>query len=170
MISHYLLTTRFIFPCSSGFFSLSLWWLHCSGTGFTKVIFSVLLFSKFSGIVKRHVSYWNHVYIWQVSPQLICSDTCQIWMWFNECGSYFCKKKFCLWKNWQTELWQHPPQACFTLTKPIIWLPQWKWINPEAYGCPSASEVTMKHISNIDQMIYFHWWIKYAVLWINNQG
>ena len=32
-----------------------------------------------------------HVYIWQVSPQLSCDDTCQIWMWFRESNRYFCK-------------------------------------------------------------------------------
>ena len=24
-----------------------------------------------------------HIHIWQVSPQLSCGATCQIWMWFN---------------------------------------------------------------------------------------
>ena len=32
-----------------------------------------------------------HVYIWQVSSQLSCGDTCQIWMWFKESSRYFCK-------------------------------------------------------------------------------
>ena len=32
-----------------------------------------------------------HVNIWQVSPQLSCGDTCQIWMWFREFNRYFCK-------------------------------------------------------------------------------
>ena len=32
-----------------------------------------------------------HVYIWQMSPQLSCGDTCQIWMWFKGSSSYFCK-------------------------------------------------------------------------------
>ena len=32
-----------------------------------------------------------HVYIWQVSPQLSCGETCQIWMWFRESNRYFCK-------------------------------------------------------------------------------
>ena len=32
-----------------------------------------------------------HVYIWRVSPQLSCGDTCQIWMWFKESNRYFCK-------------------------------------------------------------------------------
>ena len=31
------------------------------------------------------------VYISQVSPQLSCGDTCQIWMWFRESSGYFCK-------------------------------------------------------------------------------
>ena len=28
------------------------------------------------------LDYLNHVHIWQLSPQLSCSDTCQIWMWY----------------------------------------------------------------------------------------
>ena len=27
---------------------------------------------------------WNHIPIWQVSPQLSCGDTCQIWMWYSK--------------------------------------------------------------------------------------
>ena len=32
-----------------------------------------------------------HIHIWQVSPQLSCNDTCQIWMRFKECSRYFCE-------------------------------------------------------------------------------
>ena len=32
-----------------------------------------------------------HVYIWQVSPQPSCGDTCQVWMWFKEPNRYFWK-------------------------------------------------------------------------------
>ena len=32
-----------------------------------------------------------HINIWQVSPQLGCGDTCQIWMWLKESKRYFCK-------------------------------------------------------------------------------
>ena len=32
-----------------------------------------------------------HVHIWQVSPQLSCGDTCQIWMRFKEYNRYFCQ-------------------------------------------------------------------------------
>ena len=32
-----------------------------------------------------------HVHIWQVSLQLSCGDTCQIWMTFKEYNRYFCQ-------------------------------------------------------------------------------
>ena len=32
-----------------------------------------------------------HVRIWQVSPQVSCGDTGQIWMWFKESNGYFHK-------------------------------------------------------------------------------
>ena len=34
-----------------------------------------------------------HVYIWQVSPQLSCGGTCQIYKWFKESKGYFCQIK-----------------------------------------------------------------------------
>ena len=34
-----------------------------------------------------------HVLIWQMSPQLSCNCTHQIWKWFNEYNRYFCKSK-----------------------------------------------------------------------------
>ena len=35
-------------------------------------------------LAKYTLSYsLNHIYIWQVSLQLSCSDTCQIWMWYS---------------------------------------------------------------------------------------
>ena len=34
-----------------------------------------------------------YVYIWQVSPQLSCGDTWQIWTWFKLNNVYFCKIK-----------------------------------------------------------------------------
>ena len=42
---------------------------------------------------KQTLAIEHHVYIWQVSPQLSCGDTCQIWMWFRESNRYFCKIK-----------------------------------------------------------------------------
>ena len=61
-----------------------------SGVGVTKPISSVPLFSDFFNIVKLCQAIEYHVYIWQVSPQLSCGDTCQIWMWFEESNMYFC--------------------------------------------------------------------------------
>ena len=29
------------------------------------------------------------IHIWQVSPQLSCGDTCQIWMWYSIANMYF---------------------------------------------------------------------------------
>ena len=35
------------------------------------------------------VSLRKRNYIWKVSLQLSCGNSCRIWMWFNECYSYF---------------------------------------------------------------------------------
>ena len=62
-----------------------------SGVGVTKPIFSVPLFSTFPLLSKQTLAIEYRVHIWQVSPQLSCGDTCQIWMWFGESNRYFCK-------------------------------------------------------------------------------
>ena len=48
-------------------------------------------FPHFLLLSKQTLAIEYHVYIWQVSPQLSCGDTCQIWMWFRESNRYFCK-------------------------------------------------------------------------------
>ena len=40
-------------------------------------------FHSFSGLSKHYLPIEYHIHIWQVSLQLSCSDTCQIWMWLN---------------------------------------------------------------------------------------
>ena len=40
-------------------------------------------FLNFSEQPKHMLAIEYHVYIWQVSPQLSCVDTCQIWMWLK---------------------------------------------------------------------------------------
>ena len=35
----------------------------------------------------------SYIHIWQMSPQLSCGDTCQIWMWFNSSCVDFRKAK-----------------------------------------------------------------------------
>ena len=64
---------------------------NISGVVVTKPIFSVPLFSTFPLLSKQKLAIEYRVHIWQVSPQLSCGDTCQIWMWFRESNRYFCK-------------------------------------------------------------------------------
>ena len=72
------------------------WYIHVRmeiigfGGGVTKSISSVLLFFH---IPKQTSAIEYHVYIWHVSPQLSCSGTCQICVWFKESDRYFCKIK-----------------------------------------------------------------------------
>ena len=61
---------------------------YCSGVGVTKPIAFVPLFSNFSSSPKYTLANEYHVHIWQVSPQLSCGDTCQIWMWCKESNRY----------------------------------------------------------------------------------
>ena len=48
-------------------------------------------FPKFSSLSKHTLTVKYGVHIWQVSPQLSCGDTFQIWMWFEESNMYFCE-------------------------------------------------------------------------------
>ena len=41
----------------------------------------------------EHVTIEYHIYIWQVSQQISCSENFQILMWFDGCNRYFCKKR-----------------------------------------------------------------------------
>ena len=65
--------------------------LWSSEVGVTKPISPVPLFSPFFCYTKK---YWlpieHHVHIWQMWPQLSCSDICQIWMGFKESNIFFC--------------------------------------------------------------------------------
>ena len=62
-----------------------------SGVGVTKPISSVPLFSHFLALSEHTLAIEYHVYIWQVSPQLSCGATCQIYTWFKESKRYFCQ-------------------------------------------------------------------------------
>ena len=47
-------------------------------------------FPNFSSLSKHSLAVIHCIYIWQVSPQLSCGDTCEIWMWFEEYNMCFC--------------------------------------------------------------------------------
>ena len=48
-------------------------------------------FLNFSALSGDTWSIEYHVDIWQVSPQLSCGGTCQIYTWFKESKRYFCQ-------------------------------------------------------------------------------
>ena len=47
-------------------------------------------FPIFSEWSKQWLPVWHQVHIWQVSPQLSCGDTWQIWTWLKLSDLYFC--------------------------------------------------------------------------------
>ena len=73
-------------------------------------------FPKFSSLSKDTLAVKYRVYIWQVSPQLSCGDTCQIWMWFEESNMYFCEiENFAYGKiNERSFSNPHPSTVCVT--------------------------------------------------------
>ena len=62
-----------------------------SGVGVIMPISPLIYFFEFSALCKHTFAIEYHVYISQVSPQLSCGSTCQIWMWFKESDRYSCK-------------------------------------------------------------------------------
>ena len=48
-------------------------------------------FPDYSALWIHTLAIEYHIYIWQVSPQLSCADTCQIWMWLKEFNRNFSK-------------------------------------------------------------------------------
>ena len=63
---------------------------HDQGWGLLSQFPPFHYFPNFSVLSKQTLVIECHVYIWQVSPQLGCGDTFQIWMWFEEHDMYFC--------------------------------------------------------------------------------
>ena len=63
----------------------------CLGWGLLSQFSPFRYFPHFPLLSKQKLAIEYHVYIWQVSPQLSCGDTCQIWMWFRESNRYFCE-------------------------------------------------------------------------------
>ena len=81
------------------FYVMKSWWhkvnyalvLEEQGWGLLSHISPFRYFPIFSALLKHTLPTEYHIYIWQVSPQLSCGDTCQIWMGFIESNSDFCK-------------------------------------------------------------------------------
>ena len=68
-----------------------------SGLGITQPITCTLLYSQiFQPLSKHSLAIEYHIHIWQMSPQLSCINTCQMWRWFKEPNKYFWKIKIFL--------------------------------------------------------------------------
>ena len=65
------------------------------GWGLLSQFSSFRYFPYFPLLSKQVLTIEYRVYIWQVSPQLSCGDTCQIWLWFRESSRYFCRIENC---------------------------------------------------------------------------
>ena len=57
-------------------------WYYQPGVGVTKPISPFRYFPYILPLSKHWLHFEYHVHIWQVSPQLSCGDTCQIWTWY----------------------------------------------------------------------------------------
>ena len=66
-------------------------WSATHGWGLLSQFPPFRYFPIFSALSNHTLAIKYHVYIWQVSPQLSCGDTCQIWMWFEESNMCFCQ-------------------------------------------------------------------------------
>ena len=72
---------------------LDTWWavtpVTVQGWGFLSQFPLFRYFPNFPSLSKQTLVIEYHIYIWQMSPQLGCGDSCQIWMWFKESNRYF---------------------------------------------------------------------------------
>ena len=60
-----------------------------TGVGVTKAPFVNFSVSKIFDLTKVTVIFFNHIHIWQVSPQLRCGDTYQIQTWYLRSNVFF---------------------------------------------------------------------------------
>ena len=63
-------------------------WITCSKQPGVFQFSSFHYFLNFSALSNHPLATEHHVHIWQVSPQLSCGYTSQIWMWFKESVSF----------------------------------------------------------------------------------
>ena len=83
-------------------------------------------FLKFSALSKHALGIEYHLYIWQVLPQLICDDTYQIWMWFEESNMYFCHMENFVYGQINERRFSNPHPWSFSIWRMIYFL----WLSP----------------------------------------
>ena len=79
-------------------------------------------FPNFSTLWKYTLAIEYHVNIWQVSPQLCCSDTCQIWMWFKVFDWYFWNIKNFAYGEINEQSFSNPHSWCALHSSRIFWI------------------------------------------------
>ena len=59
------------------------------------VVYSVIAVRDYFSFEKKKNRFdrFNHIYFWQMPPQLSCEDTCQIWTWYVMVNSILMKLK-----------------------------------------------------------------------------
>ena len=86
------------------------WW-----TNFSEILIRIQTFSFKKMHLKMSSAKWRpfclglnvitHTYIWQVSPQLSCGDTCHMWVWFIWFNEYLYKGRYV--HNWEINECKH---------------------------------------------------------------
>ena len=75
------------------FLPFPIWWpcifSYLQGWGLLSPFLLFHYFPNFSASLNYMLAIEYHIHIWQVSPQLSCGDTCQIWMWCKNSKKYF---------------------------------------------------------------------------------
>ena len=113
---------------------INTWWLSSNTTqiyepkpnvGLPELIH--LSIQKMFAFPKYLLGSLNHIHIWQVSQQLSCCDTCQIWMW------YLTAKQS---SNWLSA--PHPETRALTLAPPadfreLFLSPGITWVNLSSF-------------------------------------
>ena len=88
-------------------------------------------FPIFSALSNHTLFIEYHVYIWQVSPQVSCGDTCQIWMLFEEFNMCFCQVENFAYGEINERSFSNPHPCPYGYK---AWTP----INPHGYRVPQG--------------------------------
>ena len=114
-------------------------------TGF----FLSLVYLLFFRIIKALFTCVYHLHIWQVSPQLSCSDTCQIWLWFNRSIKYYDKSQFLKWRKLTGFFWYSPPQLHIPMQATLEWFSQHESISGPVAANIACSQVYGYYLSQL---------------------
>ena len=97
---------------------------HKSGVGVTKDFLLLFLKAKFLFLQKYMLDSLYRIQVWQVSPELSCSNTCQIQTWYAKANMYFgYTEKLGIW--WNERNWLNSPLDPWTVNWQDVILQDW---------------------------------------------